>query len=112
MKRKLSYSLRSAAGYQEVGAAPQSIHINDAEEALGLVLLVIERDDPFDESARFYAKFDGLEVVDGGLRAGCSGNGRTPKDAIAAYLPLVSGKPCVTGGYSNPRRFTMPKLHI
>lgn len=112
MKRKLSYILRTSGGYQEVGPVIKSVHVNDAAHMLGLVLTVKERDDPASPKTRYYAKFEGVEVVEGSCRVGVYGDGRTPRAAILDYIRQVSGKPCVTGGYSNPHRFTMPNLHI
>jgi hypothetical protein len=47
------------------------------------------------KDARFYASFTHVEIGDGGILIGASGNGSTPEEAMADYLYQIYGKKLV-----------------
>ena len=58
----------------------------------GLVMEIHERRVYGKQVSRYWAKFEGAEVKDGGLLAGVFGNGDTEELAMAAYAKRISEK--------------------
>lgn len=66
-------------------------------EENNLVLQIFERSSDMRQytGARYYCKFDGIEVKDGHLLISITGNGNTEKDAIKDYTKRISEKTLV-----------------
>jgi len=78
------------------------ISLEEFADKHGLTMIITERNDP--SLPRFYAAFEGVEVVtgDGMLRA-AYGNGQTEDEAIADYKHKISGEQ-ITIDADTPKR--------
>jgi hypothetical protein len=54
--------------------------------------------------SRYFASFDRVEVMEGGMLSCQSGNGDTPAEAIAAYLPTIVGQRIVVNAMRPSRK--------
>ena len=60
---------------------------------------------------RFYARFESVEVMEGGCLRGTFGNGPTPSDAIAAYAEKLSERRIAYKAHRPDREnFDVPRL--
>jgi hypothetical protein len=57
-----------------------------------------------DSGSRFYAEFEGAEVMRHGFLVGEFGNGRTEGEAINNYAKSISGKRLAIRAYTSQRR--------
>jgi hypothetical protein len=71
-------------------------------------LTVRERENPSNESARFYASFQGGNIIMGSSYHGKSGDGKTPDEAIKEYCEQIAGKTLVFGYNDNKTEFEIP----
>jgi len=85
--------------------------VDEFADAHGLKMVVRERGPNHHPNARFYASFEGIEVKSGCILSGPFGNGATPEDAIANYLPKISKQVLVHNACRPDRRvFNAPVL--
>lgn len=62
------------------------------------------------QEKRFCARFERVEIKEGSMLAGVSGNASTPGDAMRDYITQISGKLAVKNAYGENRlEFTIPK---
>lgn len=58
---------------------------------------------PVGHGARFYAEFDGVDVMEDGCLCGVFGNGATPDEAIRNYIQKISEKRIAIDALSSDR---------
>ena len=73
-------------------------------DAHALTMIVRERGEHSSRyGKRFYAHFDGVEVMDRGMLVTDTGNGDTPEEAIEDYLGRLRGKRIAIRAYRPER---------
>lgn len=77
--------------------------LEDFAERHGLRMIVGERSRRSGFPA-YYASFERIEIKDGSILRGVSGDGETPEEAIADYAKKIAGERLVFGAYTDARR--------
>lgn len=72
------------------------------------VKIIVQDRGPLCRKDRYYAKLDGVEIMDGGMLRSSFSNGETPDDAIAGLWEVYTGHRLVTGAYTPNRREYSP----
>lgn len=85
--------------------------IEQFADAHDLVMIVVERSLPEGDPSRYYAHFEHCEVGGDGILHGTFGNGRTPEEAISAYVEEIRFKRLVVEADTARRReIDVPRL--
>lgn len=88
------------------------VTLDDFAKANDLELIVVERDRPVGDPARYYAKFRGCEVSEPGVLVSMFGDGATPIDAVRDYIPRIMRKILVTYRDEVRTEIPVPRLQI
>lgn len=90
---------------KEPWVEPPAVSLSEFADQHGLVMRVTERPpENAAPSARWYARFDGVEVKEGRVLVGTFGNGYDPESAIADYAGNIAGELLVTDPNGSRRR--------
>ena len=81
----------------------------DFADQHGLIMEIRERTPEdlgsrWSEDRRYYARFKGGEIKDGGVLQASYGNGSTPEMAMRVYAKEISGGLLVLNAYTSDRR--------
>jgi hypothetical protein len=90
----------------------ERISIEEFADRHGLVMEIHERDLPAGNRGRYYACFKSSAIMEGrSILASATGNGSTPKKAIADYAKRISRRQLVLNAYGSDRKeINVPKL--
>lgn len=87
--------------------------LDEFADKYGLVMEIHERNREVGDPGLFYAHFKRCEVMQNGCLAGVSGNGPTPKDALADYAQRLSLTRIAVNAMSEERQeIQVPRLKI
>lgn len=87
-----------------------TVALQDFADLHGFEIIVKERptsimrDMGMEETDRYYAQFENVEVSGDGVLIGIFGNGMTPHDAIVNYCQEIEGKKLIFKAYSTQRK--------
>lgn len=85
--------------------------IYDFAEENGLSIVVTERKKPIGGASRYYARFNDVEIMEGGCLRSTFGDGATPESAIAAYAEAISlRRIAISAMQSTRRELETPRL--
>lgn len=84
---------------------------HEFSEKHGLQLTIQERQSVTDPRMRYYARFQGAEVMSGGMLISKHGNGRTMREAARDYAAEISHTRIAIGaGTPQRREIDVPRL--
>lgn len=90
----------------------KGVEITDFEKGIGVDLVISERDaNRLPHIKKYFARFEGAELIEGHFLASISGDGDTIDEALRNYCELISNKKlCINAYTPNRIEIYVPKL--